>query len=45
MSYEEDKRDAVPGFEEDYEPEQQTLDVWMDLPEPESGLPGPHKAS
>ena len=35
MSYEEDKRDAVPGFEEDYEPEQQTLDVWMDLPEPE----------
>ena len=35
MSYEEEMRNLLSGVPDEFEPLQQTLDVWMDLPEPE----------
>ena len=45
MSYEEDMRNVFSGVPDEFEPLQKTLDVWMDLPEPEppseEPVPGP----
>ena len=35
MSYEEDMRNLLSDVPDEFEPLQRTVDVWMDLPEPE----------